>query len=219
MAIMENEKAIWLTGDGRVNEVVDRLRDYRDSDLLYLYREANSYDGSFEFAYTFDVSDLTCIFDNTNDLVHAIIHGNVTNITDEVRFDGNGDLESVTEEALYADCEAFIEELAEWLMNNHSQVDGLYTEDEELFNKWQEIDDVAIKKNSVSLRFSGTTMKLTVNMIYNYKGSFCDTVTLEHYAENGNVGIVTSYGETVAVCASGNKAAEVLKDLSDGKYA
>ena len=137
---MENEKAIWLTGDGRVNEIVDRLRNYRDSDLLYLYREANSYDGSFEFAYTFDVSDLTCIFDNTNDLVHAIIHGNVTNITDEVRFDGYGELETVTEETLYADCEDYVEELAEWLMNNYSQVDGLYAEDEVLFNKWQEKD-------------------------------------------------------------------------------
>jgi hypothetical protein len=219
MAIMENEKAIWLTGDGRVNEIIDRLRDYRDSDLLYLYREANGYSGGFEFADTFDVSDLTCIFDNTNDLVHAIINGNVSNIVDEVRFDRFGNLESVTEETLYKDCEDYVEELAEWLMDNYCHVDGLYTEDEELFNKWQEIDSAAIKKNSVSLRLEGVTMKFTMDMTYSYKGSLCHTVTLEQHTETGNITIVTNYGEVVAVCASGNQVAEVLKDLSDGKYA
>lgn len=219
MAIMENEKAIWLTGDERVNEIINRLRDYKEIDLLDIYREANSYDGSFEFADTFDVSDLNCIFSNVNDLVHAIIHGKVTNIIDEIRFDEHGNLESVTEETLYADCEDYVEELAEWLMNNYSQVDGLYAEDEVLFNKWQEIDSVAIKKNSVSLRWEGVTMKFTMDMVYSYKGSLCHTVTLEQHAETGNITIVTNYGETVAVCASGNQVAKVLKDLSDGECA
>lgn len=62
-------------------------------------------------------------------------------------------------------------------------------------------------------------MKFTMDMAYSYKGSFCHTVTLEQHTETGNISIVTNYGEIVAVCASGNQAAEVLKDLSDGKYA
>lgn len=219
MAIMENEKAIWLTGDGRVNEIIDRLRDYRNSDLLCLYREANAYDGSFEFANTFDVSDLACIFSNINDLVHAIVYGDVTSIVDEVRLDECGNLENVTEETLYDECGDYIKKLAKWLMDNHCQVDGLYTEDEELFNKWQEIDSVATKKNSVSLRLKGVTMKFTMDMTYSYKGSLCHTVTLEQHTETGNIVIVTNYGEAVAVCASGNQVAKVLKDLSDEKYA
>ena len=142
MAIMENEKAINLTGNERINEIINRLNDYEKNDLLYIYREANSYDGSFEFADTFDVDDLTYIFDNTSNLVHAIIYGNVTNVVDEVRFDECGNLENVTERELYAECEDYVEELAEWLMDNHSNViDGLYTEDEELFNMWCEIDN------------------------------------------------------------------------------
>lgn len=141
MAIMENEKAINLTGNERINEIINRLNDYEKSDLLCLYREANGYSGGFEFADTFDIDDLVCIFSNTSNLVHAIIYGNVTNVVDEVRFDECGNLENVTERELYADCEDYVEELAEWLMDNYNNVDSLYTEDEELFNMWCEIDN------------------------------------------------------------------------------
>lgn len=141
MAIMENKKAVNLTGNERINEIVNRLNDYEKSDLLCIYREATCYDASFEFANTFDIDELTYIFGNTSNLVHAIIYGNVTNVVDEVRFDEWGNLESVTEQELYDECKDYVEELAEWLMDNHSNVDGLYTEDEELFNMWCEIDN------------------------------------------------------------------------------
>ena len=39
MAIMENEKAILLIGNERINEIANRLRDYEKDDLLFLYRE------------------------------------------------------------------------------------------------------------------------------------------------------------------------------------
>lgn len=141
MAIMENEKAINLTGNERINEIINRLNDYENDDLLCIYREANSWDSSFEFADTFDIDELTYIFCGGGDLVKAIINGNVTNTIDEVRFDGCGNLESVTERELYDECKDYVEELAEWLMDNYNNVDGLYAEDEELFDMWCEIDN------------------------------------------------------------------------------
>lgn len=141
MTIMENEKAVLLTGDKRLNEIANRLRDYEKDDLLFLYREANCYDGSFEFANTFDINDLTYVFNTTTNLVYAIICGNVTNIIDEVRFDRYGNLESVTDLELYDDCEDYVEEFAEWLIDNYNCIDGLYTEDEELLDIWDEIDN------------------------------------------------------------------------------
>lgn len=141
MAIMENEKAILLIGNERINEIANRLRDYEKDDLLFLYREASCYDGSFEFANTFDIDDLTCIFSSITNLVYAIICGNVTNVIDEVRFDRYGNLESVTDLELYDDCEDYVEELAEWLIDNYNHIDGLYTEDEELLDAWDKIDN------------------------------------------------------------------------------
>lgn len=142
MAIMENKKAILLIGNERINEIANRLRDYEKDDLLFLYRRASCYDSSFEFANTFDIDDLTYIFSTTANLVYAIICGNVTNIIDKVRFDKYGNLENVTDLELYADCENYVEELAEWLIDNYNCIDGLYTEDEELLDAWNEVDNV-----------------------------------------------------------------------------
>lgn len=58
-----------------------------------------------------------------------------------------------------------------------------------------------------------------MDMVYPFKGSICCTVTLEKNMETGNIAVITNYGEVVAVCTGGNQVAEVLKDLSDEKYA
>lgn len=61
--------------------------------------------------------------------------------------------------------------------------------------------------------------KFAMDMVYSFKGSLCHYVVLEKDVQSGSITVVTNYGEVVAVCTGGNQAAEVLKDLSDEKYA
>lgn len=61
--------------------------------------------------------------------------------------------------------------------------------------------------------------KITLNMCYGYKGSSNCEVTLQKNEEDDTISVITSYGEVVAVCASGHSMAKVLKDLDDEKYA
>lgn len=58
-----------------------------------------------------------------------------------------------------------------------------------------------------------------MDMVYPFKGSLCHYVVLEKDRGFGSITVITNYGEVVAVCTGGNQAAEVLKDLSDEKYA
>ena len=61
--------------------------------------------------------------------------------------------------------------------------------------------------------------KFTLDMSYDYKGSYNGTVTLQKDMENDIISVITDYGEVVAVCTSGHDVARVLKDLDDEKYA
>lgn len=139
--MLENKDAIKITDyDERKSEIIKRLSDYKDKDLLNIYRYAMSYYGIFDFCDVFDLEDLCSIVNDKYELARSIIYGNVESVYDLVRYDDYGNLESVTEHDLYGKCEDYIDELAEWLMDNYNNVDGLYSEDEELFNTWWEID-------------------------------------------------------------------------------
>ena len=138
--MLDNHKAIKLTGEERNEEIESRLKDYLDDDLLNLFREANSWDGSFDFVDAFDLEDLCSMIDDAYELARSIIYGNVENVCYPVRYDAYGNLETVTKYDLINDCQYNIGDIADWLMDNYNHVDSLYEEDEELFNTWWKID-------------------------------------------------------------------------------
>jgi len=139
--MLDFNEAIKLAGDAREKEIESRLNDYLDGDLLNLFREANSYDGYFDFVDAFDIEDLCSMVDDKYELVRSVIYGDVTNVDDMVRYDAYGNLESVSEWDLIEECRDSICDMASWLMDNYYHVDGLYEEDEELFNAWDDIDN------------------------------------------------------------------------------
>lgn len=98
-----------------------QLENLSDDDLLRLFREANSWDGSFDFCDTYDIDDLAVTMEPVN-LVAAIIYGDVTNNVDDVRFNGYGNLETVTSWELYGECRDNIDELADWLEDNANNI-------------------------------------------------------------------------------------------------
>ena len=112
--MLDNQEAIKLTGDARKAEIISRLNDYESKDLLNICRDANCYDGSFDFCDAFDIEDLCSMADDKYELVRSVIYGNVTNVMDMVRYNAYGNLESVTEWDLEKECEESIDEIADW---------------------------------------------------------------------------------------------------------
>ena len=138
--MLDNHEAIKLTGDARKAEIESRLMDYLNDDLLRLFRDANSWDGYFDFADAFDIEDLCSMVDDKYELVRSVIYGDVTNVNDMVRYNAYGNLESVSEWDLKKECQDSICDMAGWLMDNYYHVDSLYEEDKELFEAWDDID-------------------------------------------------------------------------------
>ena len=139
--MLDNNVAIKLESyEERKAEIVSRLKDYLNEDLLDIYREAMSYDGSFDFCDAFDLEDLISMTDNKYELVRSIIYGDVKSIDGMVRYNAYGNLESVTEYDLQWECEDYIDDLAEWLMDNYDNTNSLYEDDKELFEAWWDID-------------------------------------------------------------------------------
>lgn len=140
--MLDNQDAIKLTGNARKNEIVERLNDYEGKDLLNICRDANSWDGSFDFCDAFEadyIDDYLCDM-KPYDIMCRVVFGNVENVNNMLRFDAYGNLESVHEWDLEKECEENIDEIADWLMDNYSNTDSLYSDDEELFETWWEID-------------------------------------------------------------------------------
>lgn len=99
-----------------------QLEELNDEDLLSLFREANSWDGSFDFCDTYDIDDVAGMLE-PRVLAAAIIYGDVTNNVDDVRFNVYGNLETVTSWELYGECRDNIDELADWLEDNADNID------------------------------------------------------------------------------------------------
>lgn len=91
-----------------------QLKHLSDENLLSLFREANSWDGSFDFCDTYDIDDLVSMMKPT-DLVAAIIYGDVTNNVDDVRFNAYGNLETITSCELYDECRYYLDDLVDWI--------------------------------------------------------------------------------------------------------
>lgn len=140
--MLDNHEAIKLTGKEREKEIASRLEDYLSDELYFLFREANCYDGSFDFICAFDAENIGDFVGRMSpyDIMCRIVFGNVNRVDDMLRFNAYGNLESVSKQELQDKCEDSIDEMADWLMDNYYHVDGLYKEDEELFDAWDDID-------------------------------------------------------------------------------
>ena len=139
---MEFENAIKLaTYDERKAEIVSRLKEYDDKELLDIYYSAMCYDGSFDFCDVFYPEDIG-EYMNTDDAYNflcRIVYGKVNSLSDYLRFNAYGNLESVSEYDLYHDCELYIDDLAGWLIDYYNNAD-IDEEMEELFDAWWDID-------------------------------------------------------------------------------
>lgn len=100
----------------------ERIEELDNKELLALFRECNGWNGSFEFCKVWDIEELSGYID-TYKMARAIIYGNVTNVVDNVRFNGYGNLETVTDYDLYNECEDNKDELIEWLLDNSYNID------------------------------------------------------------------------------------------------
>ena len=140
--MLELEKAAKLEDyNERKVEISSRLDDYMDDDLHRLFCEAHSWDGSFDFVDCFEAEEVGEYIDTSDayDFMCRIVFGNITSLGryDMLRVDAYGNLESVDEHEIYQECRDSIGDLADWLMDNWYHVDGLYDDDEELFNAWE----------------------------------------------------------------------------------
>ena len=100
---------------------------------LNICKSINSYDGSMDWADSFDLEELAS-WTNAYDLARAIIYGNVTNVNDEVRYNGYGNLESVDSYDLEKESADYIEEIIDFIdSNGFSDVDC--DELEEIFDE------------------------------------------------------------------------------------
>lgn len=105
-----------------MEDLKTQLENLSDEDLLSLIREANSWDGYFDFADVYDIEELADTMD-AYDLARAIIYGDVDNIIQQVRFNGYGNLETVYDVDLYSECRDYIDDLIDWLECNSGCID------------------------------------------------------------------------------------------------
>lgn len=85
------------------------------SELLRACIEANGYNGQFDFCNYYEDIEEVCDFMSGYELARAIIYGDVTNVIDPVRFNGYGNLESVTEYELEQEALDYIDELLDFI--------------------------------------------------------------------------------------------------------
>jgi len=112
-----------------------QLDELSDDDLIGIYRSAMQYDGSFDFVDTFDLEDLAAMTD-TYEFGRSIIYGNVANVMDPVRYDGYGNLESVSTCTLTDECrdKSQLDELAGWLLRNDIHSDLAFYDGEDILH-------------------------------------------------------------------------------------
>lgn len=138
--MLDFEKAAKLEDyNERKAEIISRLKDYEDKDLLNICRDANSWDGSFDFCDAFDAEDIDEYLCDMKpyDIMCRIVFGNVDSVNNMLRFDAYGNLESVHEWDLESEARSYIDDIAAWLMDDWHNTDGLYEEDRELFEAWE----------------------------------------------------------------------------------
>lgn len=94
-----------------------------DEDLLNLFKAYDKYSGNYEFCNTWDLEEL-CFCYNAYDVAKMIINGNVNNVIDDVRFDNNGNLESIDNYDLYDEMYDYLGDLCDDLLSNWYEIDN-----------------------------------------------------------------------------------------------
>ena len=107
-----------------MKDIKNVLEEMSDSELLDVFREANRWDGSFDFVDAFDFEELASMTNNAYEFGRSIVYGDVTNINDPVRYNAYGNLESVSENNLELEARGYIDDLVNWLGDNYMHVDG-----------------------------------------------------------------------------------------------
>ena len=140
---MSNSDAIKLTTpEERKSEIRYRLGHYSSEDILNVFKCANSYSGDFEFVYVFEADEIEDYFETEYDVLRACVYGNVENLNDLLRIDDYFNLESLTIDQLYDECWDWLDELVDYVMENWDRLsDALYTDDYELLDTWDNIDN------------------------------------------------------------------------------
>ena len=133
-------EAVKLTGNDRIIEIRKRLEDYADSDIIGIFRSANSYDSSFDFVNVFESDNIGDYIDNPYEVLRATVYGNVSSVYDYLRFNAYGNLESVSENDLFNECLDNIDDMINWLFDGGWRNCDIYAEDYELFDAWDDID-------------------------------------------------------------------------------
>lgn len=140
---MELIKAVKLESKHeRECELTERLEsNYTNAELLNLCREAYSYDGSFDFCDAFEPDEINELFPNKTpyEIMCMVYFGNVKSLGSDtlLRLNAYGNLESTDGFMLEHEAADNVDELASWLLDNYSYVDGLDEEDYELLEAWE----------------------------------------------------------------------------------
>lgn len=125
-------------------EAIQTWLEENAEERLNICRRINSYDGSMDFCDSQDLEDIASWM-SAYDLARAIIYGNVTNIEDEVRFNGYGNLESVDSYDLEKESENYISEIIDFIESNGfsdlycDELEEIYNENEEEEQEDEEI--------------------------------------------------------------------------------
>lgn len=107
--------------DDRVvrNLLIELLENLTDSELMSIFRDCNSYDGSFDFAdyYENDEDFFNLFFENKPDeAVRAVCYGDYRYSDDFVRFNAYGNLESFNGYDVKEAAREYIAELADYIL-------------------------------------------------------------------------------------------------------
>jgi len=117
-------------------EVMRTWLEENAEERLNICKSINSYDGSMDFCDTQDLEDIASYMD-AYELARAIIYGNVSNIENEVRFNGYGNLESVDNYDLEKESADYITEIIDFVESNGFS--DLYCDElEEVYNESEE---------------------------------------------------------------------------------
>lgn len=157
-----------------------------DDDLLKLFRAYNGYFGDYEFCDTWDLEEL-CFSYGTYDMVQKIIFGNVNNTVDDVRFDSNGNLESINDYDLYDEMYDYLGDLCDDLLNNWYRI----SDDIEFINRDLKtlLEHLDCREDELYVRLSDNDIAKDVlinDIPFNEIDDICDVIIICEEVDDDN---------------------------------
>lgn len=157
-----------------------------DDDLLKLFRAYNGYFGDYEFCDTWNLEEL-CFSYGAYDMVQKIIFGNVNNIVDDVRFDENGNLESINDYDLYDEMYDYLGDLCNDLLDNWYNIG----DDIEFINRDLKtlLEHLDCQENELYVRLSDNDIAKDVlinDIPFNEIDDVCDVIIICEEVDDDN---------------------------------